>query len=1531
MAKTDIQIIIEAKNTANAELKSLNAELGRTQGHLNTTSGTADKTVGSMGRLGGSFNKANLGAIAAGAGMFGLAAGVGMAGKAAISAGINYETAFAGVEKTVEGTAAELDVLSTAIRQMATEMPIAATEIAGLAEAAGALGVKKEDILEFVRVTALIGTTTDVSSDQAATSLGQLSNVLGLTNDDYEKFGSTLVDLGNKGASTESQILGITERVGAAAELLGFATEETLAWGSAVANLGIEVQAGGTALQTFFISTAKMVAETGDELDILAETAGMTADAFEQAYAQDASAALQTVITGLGELDQAQQLAVLSALGFEDVRITRTLLGLASNTDNLTNSLNVSKDAWQENSAMAIEAEKRFETTASNIQVMKNNLNDLAIGFMDSFGPAINAGIEDVTDFIQVLSLIPKSVDVVVNLVRNPVDTFFAFDKWTHDFAEEQKGGNPVDAVIGGLVSGDVIGQFRDAGQQGGEAYRVSMEDAMQFDPAKMGPFLDSMFTPDASMMGPFLDEIFIGPILALRPEVTAHLKELFTLDPSVGAEFAGSIAEAINSGAMSMEEGLDLLSGLPKEILTPALEDVRRDIIRTLGEEGLGNNLIHEPLQRSLEIVNQLLGDTGNSLSSAGQGFTEFGNAAEMAFAGAIPVIEDLTGAFGNFGAIQDVFLQNISNAGEGVSEWQGHLSGAEQAIGLLQDKQDRGIELSAEEQEQLETLNWLRERSIGGIDDEAAAVVESNVAFADFVKLQDEATQALKDHKISQEEYDQIIAEAAGGLDPLIAGQVSLAGVMETVIEKMRDFMVEIGLIPEEASTEVSTPGLDGSTQLVDGFGGELEELPDEVTTELLADIASAEEDRNRLVEMYDTIPTPDPTVITADTADAYMSVNEFVGLQDQITPSVDTSISADISAAVGALESLIAMATTTRVMPVQISSQIGFTAATGGTINESGIGLVGEEGPELVFLPKGTEVITAPESAAMLRDMPWLGGYAEGTEGAPELTGADRAALQILGDLYVVLDPASVAEAEAELASLWDSRAIAESLGLGEAVLADLDEQIAAKQAELDLIGRAAGTSIGQGITSSIEAEIAKADFAAAQEAMFDAANAEADALFERYGAALSEGAAGQIDRMAEQLSEMDAAIQMAVAGGASEGALQVMQAARIALQIEMDMLIEDMQVATAAGLIPAVEEIAQISLDGVAAIFEEAPEIAGQFVDDIVLGLSEGTFDMEQAFGLLGQIASDELIPALEDIERQLTVDLVQSIIDGNTELEADILEKLRLLGLLVDELGVATGAVDEFGHIMSPGGGWISGEQPGAGGGGSSGGGSSFGGGGGGSSGGGGYDNANGSSAGTGAPPAGLSSSDSEAEWLAVAQTQPNPSAIMSMYYGGILEKYGLSFWNLSGSNPDKLRQQVDALFMGNPKLVNNTELMRSLDWWNYPPPSWITRDNPAIPGYEKMPGNSAFTPMAMGGVIDQPLLALMGEAGREAVVPLEGRGAQQVAEALVVAMREGGVGGSGQVIVIDSPIILDSREIGRFSRQIMLDDYRRTL
>ncbi|MCW0998349.1 phage tail tape measure protein, partial [Streptococcus anginosus] len=66
-----------------------------------------------------------------------IVAGAGIALKAAI----DYESAFAGVKKTVDGTPQQFEKLSASIRNMAKEMPASATEIASVAEAAGQLGV----------------------------------------------------------------------------------------------------------------------------------------------------------------------------------------------------------------------------------------------------------------------------------------------------------------------------------------------------------------------------------------------------------------------------------------------------------------------------------------------------------------------------------------------------------------------------------------------------------------------------------------------------------------------------------------------------------------------------------------------------------------------------------------------------------------------------------------------------------------------------------------------------------------------------------------------------------------------------------------------------------------------------------------------------------------------------------------------------------------------------------------------------------------------------------------------------------------------------------------------------------------------------------------------------------------------------------------------------------------------------------------------------------------------------------------------
>jgi TP901 family phage tail tape measure protein len=350
--------------------------------------------MGGLGRAGGQ--------IAGGLARVGTIAATVVAGGLVASAkeAINYESAFAGVRKTVDATEPQLKQLSSDFREMSTEIPISAVRLAGLGETAGALGIGAGSanpigqIKEFVRVTALLGETTNVSADQAATSLGQLGNVLDLREKDYERFGSTLVDLGNKGASTEAEILGIATRSGAASKQIGMAAKETLGWASAVANLGIEEEAGGSSLQTFYLKSLQMISANGKQLGIYAKTAGMTGKAFKKAFAEDASGALEMFVGGLGKLAAAEQLAVLKALGFNDIRITRTLLGLAGSGENLGNSLDVAGTAWEANTALAAEAQKRFDTVSSHITLLKNNIQDAAI----TIGTGMLPGIKRFTD-----------------------------------------------------------------------------------------------------------------------------------------------------------------------------------------------------------------------------------------------------------------------------------------------------------------------------------------------------------------------------------------------------------------------------------------------------------------------------------------------------------------------------------------------------------------------------------------------------------------------------------------------------------------------------------------------------------------------------------------------------------------------------------------------------------------------------------------------------------------------------------------------------------------------------------------------------------------------------------------------------------------------------------------------------------------------------------------------------------------------------------------------------------------------------
>jgi TP901 family phage tail tape measure protein len=317
-----------------------------------------------------------------------------------VRAAADYESAFAGVRKTVEATEPQLEALSDAIRKMSREIPISAAELARLGEAGGALGIATADLEEFIRVTALLGETTDLTADEAATSLGTLSNVLKLTGDEYDNFASTLVALGNAGASTESQIIQLAERMGAAGELIGLSTEQVLGFASAAASLGIEAEAGGSSFQKFFIETTKAVADGGDKLKVYAKISGQTTKEFARAFDEDAGGALQRFLKGLGKLDQAGQLRALKALGLDEIRITRLLLGLGNNAELVADQLNIANSAFEKNSALTKEAGERFKTFDSQLQLAKNSLTDIGITIGSKLLPKLVPLLQRFNEFV---------------------------------------------------------------------------------------------------------------------------------------------------------------------------------------------------------------------------------------------------------------------------------------------------------------------------------------------------------------------------------------------------------------------------------------------------------------------------------------------------------------------------------------------------------------------------------------------------------------------------------------------------------------------------------------------------------------------------------------------------------------------------------------------------------------------------------------------------------------------------------------------------------------------------------------------------------------------------------------------------------------------------------------------------------------------------------------------------------------------------------------------------------------------------
>ena len=321
------------------------------------------------------------------------------------------EDSFALVRKTTEATEDQYKTLNAEIRQLATEAPIAVDELNQVAGVAGQLGVPTESIAEFTQIMAEMGVATNLTAEQASISFARIANVMneGLDDEGIGRMTSAVVDLGNNMAAREDEIVRFMERGAAAGQVVGMASEDLAAFSASMAATGTRAERGGTAFQRVLFTMMEAVNAAGPEMEYMADVVGMTADEFQALWADDPAMALVEFIEGLGNAGEEAN-SVMTELFGNNVRITQTFLALAGAGDLTRDALLRSRDAHAANNARATEADERFSTLDSRLQMFRNRINEVAIGIGERLAPAFSAMFGFVTGAMEAFGELPDFV-----------------------------------------------------------------------------------------------------------------------------------------------------------------------------------------------------------------------------------------------------------------------------------------------------------------------------------------------------------------------------------------------------------------------------------------------------------------------------------------------------------------------------------------------------------------------------------------------------------------------------------------------------------------------------------------------------------------------------------------------------------------------------------------------------------------------------------------------------------------------------------------------------------------------------------------------------------------------------------------------------------------------------------------------------------------------------------------------------------------------------------------------------------------
>lgn len=858
----------------------------------------------------------------------------------AVKAAMDWESAFAGVRKTVDASEAEFAALEQGLRSMARELPASHQEIAAVAEAAGQLGIETPNILGFTRTMVDMGVATNMSSEEAATSLARFMNVMGTSQSDVGRLGAAVVGLGNNFATTESEIVAMSQRLAGAGAQAGLTEGDVMGIATAMSSVGIEAEAGGSAMSQTMKRIGKAVDEGGESLALFGQVAGMSAEEFAAAWREDPAMALDAFITGLSGVE-AQGMTtngVLSELGITGIRESDALLRLSAAADQgadgmslLATAVQMGNDEFGKGSALIEEAAQRYETAESKIQMAKNALVDAGISIGGVVLPAVADLAGRVGDLAGWFADLPGPVHGAVAalggvagagtlaagsfllIFPRVMDTVSAFKTLKADMPAVASGLGKVGAaaaVAGGAlavlnVAGSVTESFRDGAEQAEllAAQLLNAAQAGEITVDSMNDLVSSTVPFGVSVhgIGDALSLIDTDPVsagiegltkavLGVPTTVDVATESLGSLDGALSQlvsggyleEFSRSFAEAVKDAEAYGYTAEDLIENLPglKEALTP--------IATEMGLQADNATLAKIALEGLDPAVVSAASGMETGAGAAGElaeGMDEVESSTESATEAVDNMLDSLSG-------ISDAFL----GARDAARKYDDALEAANDAAKENGKHWEDGTDAARENAEAIDDL-------AGSIIANAEAMNENGQASGEWLKGQREdlidVAMSMGATREEAEKYVDSLGLVPEDIETLIELDTQAAK------DEWNALWDELGYNPPEVPVSADTDPAKDEVAQFSGLVGDMP--PGAVPVDANTDPASAS-----VGGLVDDINSSEGSVaLNADPTLAYMQKDSFVAAVDASGGTVTINgqtLPADqaLSAVIGAIDS-------------------------------------------------------------------------------------------------------------------------------------------------------------------------------------------------------------------------------------------------------------------------------------------------------------------------------------------------------------------------------------------------------------------------------------------------------------------------------------------------------------------------------------------------------------------------------------------------------------------------------------------------